>query len=167
VVVIFSNARKLLSRYLFSVASRTTGRAFWLLSIGLHSCVSNCSWMDGWPSITRPVGSAENCALQYSQIPKTGILADRFTILRLRFAINTVSHKPGNHASLVDFKRHHYPKNGSLVTLDHFKNNLCYRIELCSFDQLNYSFQGHAVSMSRCAVEAKRGPPAPWTRKHL
>jgi hypothetical protein len=34
-----------------------------------------------------PCRSAENCALQYSQIPTTGILAPRLTILRLRFGM--------------------------------------------------------------------------------
>jgi hypothetical protein len=52
------------------------------------------------------LGSPENWALQYSQIPSTGTFLTRFTILRLRFAMPTVSHRPIQDASPVDFKLH-------------------------------------------------------------
>ena len=39
----------------------------------------------------------------------TGIVAPRVTILRLRFGMDTVSHRSDSAATPVDFKLHHHP----------------------------------------------------------
>jgi hypothetical protein len=80
--------------HLLSVSSLTVLVGFWLASRGLHSWASNWFSMVGCPFVVCPSARAENWALQYSQIPSTGRLANRFTILRWRCAMNTVSHRP-------------------------------------------------------------------------
>jgi hypothetical protein len=65
--------------YLSSVASRTTRRAFWLPSIGLHLWASNAALI----SFSAPL----NCELQRSQTPSSDGV--RFTILSFRFSIIT------------------------------------------------------------------------------
>jgi hypothetical protein len=61
------------------------------------------------------LGSPENWALQYSQIPSTGTFLTRFTIRRLRLGMDRVSHRAKPIASLWKFKLHHYP---AFVKLD-------------------------------------------------
>jgi hypothetical protein len=60
------------------------------VSSGLHLCALNCFWMAD--SAFPVLGSAENCALQYSQIPSAGTFLTRFTIRRLRFGIKHLVH---------------------------------------------------------------------------
>ena len=49
-----------------------------------------------------------NCWLQNAHTPTAGVVLSHLTTRRVRFGMNTVSHRPEPIASPVDFKRHHY-----------------------------------------------------------
>jgi hypothetical protein len=94
---------------LSSVASRTTRRAFWLLSRNLHLCSVKDTSSNALAS-TRfcNSGGTLNCRLQDVHTAMIGIRPSDLTTLSARFGILTVSHRSKRIAIPVQIKRHHY-----------------------------------------------------------
>jgi hypothetical protein len=91
---------------LFSVASRTIRKAFWLLSIGLHVWASNCACTSDPAS--RRLGLIDlNCILQNWQTPKTLGVSLR-TIRSSLLAMPTVYERCLRDSRSVEIKRHQY-----------------------------------------------------------
>jgi hypothetical protein len=95
---------------LFSVASRTIRKAFWLPSRRVHLCASKAEWIS--TSVF-----AVNCELQRSHTPSRDGLV--LTMRSLRFAMTQVYRFRGERIRPVDFKRHHYPIPGTLTYPDY------------------------------------------------
>jgi hypothetical protein len=82
----------MMNSYLFSVASRTTLSAFWLLSMGLHLWASNCRRRSSVASLTlrRADGGALKFRLQCVQTASQGYAPRCFTIRTARLGMNPV-----------------------------------------------------------------------------
>jgi hypothetical protein len=95
-----------IASYLFSVASRTTRKAFWLLSSGLHLCALNAVTISATASASVANSSELNSEPHRSHTPaRIGFF---FTMRSPRFGISQVYRSERQNWKPVDFKRHHY-----------------------------------------------------------